>query len=821
MKWTLLVVLFTAIYCSAQAQPYNKKIADAVVADAPVNIASEKVNEIYIEPPVAFNRLKSTGSADTKIEVIYENFPQEAKHAFEYAVSIWERMITSPVPVKIHAKWEKLEGNVLALSRPSTFHVNFEGAPFSNIYYPVSLAEKLSGKDINQGEPDIICRFNSKYPWYFGTDGKTPVTQYDLVSSVLHEITHGLGVSGFLKVDGDAGFFDNNNNLPSIYDYYIFNARNQQISDKSLFNSPSSDLHNQLTSDGLKFFDPNKHSGQGEMVDWIYAPSTWRDGASIYHMKGSGYDNGLMTPYANKGEAIHNPGENVIRILSEMGWKSVTFDFTALKDMEEPQAEIPVQIAVFSDVDTDTSTVKVIYSTDYFSTSKSVKLNFDKSVNKFTGKIPVDFHLGNIQYYFTSKSEENQIFNWPAQAPQKKFSLRIGPDYASPELTHNPVKIISGGNRNLNISVYAQDNLGINSVKLEYKLNGVLQEPLLLSAESNNLYTGTVYLPENLINNTAVEYRIIAKDNSANGNISTLPKTDFHKVIVAQTLKPVKQYSADFENNATDFATADFDISQPMGFNSKILHTNSPYKVSALENENYDHVAQLRYPVILEENGELTFDEVVLVEPGDPQADYRDRLFWDYVIVEASKDDGITWLPLTDGYDSGNDELWYEKFTAGLKSNISTATGDESMFLKQTVNLTEHQDLSAGDTIIIRFRLSSDKSVNGWGWAIENLEIQQNAPSAGNDFLAETNVGVFPNPFNNSFFVDCSDATEAANINIEVTDLFGKTVYKATDVNVSFDPKVRIDLTNNNPGIYLVNVYDENSVITTNKLVKN
>ncbi|MEQ8241068.1 MAG: T9SS type A sorting domain-containing protein, partial [Cyclobacteriaceae bacterium] len=37
------------------------------------------------------------------------------------------------------------------------------------------------------------------------------------------------------------------------------------------------------------------------------------------------------------------------------------------------------------------------------------------------------------------------------------------------------------------------------------------------------------------------------------------------------------------------------------------------------------------------------------------------------------------------------------------------------------------------DTILIRFRLYSDQIVNGWGWAIDNLQIQFEASDNDND----------------------------------------------------------------------------------------
>ena len=251
MKWTLQLVLLIALISNAEGQDFYK--GTSAFCESPVNIALDKVNEVFVAPPQRLNDLKSAKSSSSAFKVTFYNFPEEAKQAFYYAVSIWEGLISSPVPIHIEARWESLTGNTLAKGNPSIFYNNFNGAPIRNVYYPVALAEKLSGRDINSGAPDIICRFNNKYNWYFGTDGNTPSTHYDLVSSALHEITHGLGFSGFLNESDGKGYFNNSNELPSIYDYYLFNNENQQISDKTLFKSPSAELYIQITSENVKF----------------------------------------------------------------------------------------------------------------------------------------------------------------------------------------------------------------------------------------------------------------------------------------------------------------------------------------------------------------------------------------------------------------------------------------------------------------------------------------------------------------------------------------------------------------------------------------
>lgn len=250
MKWTLLLVLLFVLTNNTEGQEHPK--STFAQNRNLINIAVDEVNKTFVSPPERNLQLKSASTAGTKIYVTYINFPEEAKQAFNYAVSIWETLIFTSVPIHIEAHWEKLNNNTLAMGRPSLFINNFDGAPLQNIYYPIALAEKLAEKELNSGGPDIICHFNSKFQWYFGTDGNTPATHYDFVSSILHEITHGLGFSGFFQDADEKGFFTNENNIPSIYDYFLFNNQNQQISDKSLFQSPSHELHKQLTSDNLK-----------------------------------------------------------------------------------------------------------------------------------------------------------------------------------------------------------------------------------------------------------------------------------------------------------------------------------------------------------------------------------------------------------------------------------------------------------------------------------------------------------------------------------------------------------------------------------------
>lgn len=815
MKRTLVSILCVLAIISAQGQ--KRTITEGIEGTSPINIGLNQVNKTFIAPSQGL--LKSASQKKSDFIVTYVGFPEEAKAAFEYAVELWESQISSTVPISVLAKWESFSVNALALSRASMFYKNFDNAMVPDVYYPIALVERLSGQEWNgTKEADIICSFNSNSSWYYGTDGNTDRNQYDLVTAALHEIAHGLGISGFLSAENGEGTVANTADAPSIFDYLILNTQNQRITDPEIFSRPSTALYEQLTSNGLQVGTDKNKVVNGTS---IHAPSTWKTGVSLYHLSNSSSVNELMSPYLSKGEANHKLEGSTAQVINAMGWNSASVLFADFSDTEKTGEKISVTSKLNTTAQIDMNSIRVIYSKDRFATSDTTSLKLNSLTQELEAQLNVNNYKGKIYYYFTAETRSGEKYTLPIQAPQDYNTFKIGTDYYAPSLEHNPTNLISRENPVLDLSAIASDNIGIKEILVEYRINGQEMEPITLDAQSENYYSGALKISDELKKNDRLEYRLLAIDNSERGNKKALPSKGFYQVEIFESHQALTSFSTDFESFDSDFTTNDFVVSTPMGFNNSLMHTNHPYNLSGRTDEKYDLIAQLNHPIILEENGTMTFDEIVLVEPGERGTTFEDESFWDFVIVEASKDNGKVWFPLVEGYDCQVNDVWQSTFTSTLKSSSSTANGSEDLFWEQSVNLTDNPYFNAGDTILIRFRLSSDNSITGWGWAIDNLQIQTIQTTAEEEMIVKPEVQFYPNPCQSNLFISCDGLNEEGAVEIYITDLRGTLVHRETKYDWTFNKRVEVDLSTVASGIYLASISDIKSNTHTHKIIKN
>ncbi len=361
----------------------------------------------------------------------------------------------------------------------------------------------------------------------------------------------------------------------------------------------------------------------------------------------------------------------------------------------------------------------------------------------------------------------------------------------------------------------------MDSVFVEYAINGIPQNSFELTKDTNTVYSANFnFNLDNLNDGDLISYRIFAVDSSISKNVAVLPADSSYSFKVEKIFDPVTSYFNNFNNPTPDFVLSDFDIYTQPGFENAALQSPHPYPSPNKNNSEFNFTTILKYPIILDEGATMTFDEIVLVEPGETLAKYGDDNFWDYVIVEASSDNREPWFPLTDGYDSGAYSIWENAYNDSISGDNSTTSPIPDWYFQRNINLLENGNFSVGDTILIRFRLFSDPYAHGWGWTIDNLRIQQPV-SAPYITINPTNIMVYPNPFNNvlNVAVQCNQPVDL--LFYEVSNSQGQSIYSAQSKNNIGLVTSEFDLSNLSSGLYFISVSENGNPAYSKKIIKN
>jgi len=269
---------------------------------------------------------------------------------------------------------------------------------------------------------------------------------------------------------------------------------------------------------------------------------------------------------------------------------------------------------------------------------------------------------------------------------------------------------------------------------------------------------------------------------------------------------PVERYSNDFNTPSEDFFGEGFSIRILSGFEDRAIHSIHPY-------ENKENITfQLRKPVIIaQQNALFRYDDVAIVEPGTAGSEFGEINFFDFVVVEGSTD-GISWQPLENGYDARFDTAWVTAFEDSL-------SGSDDLFRTHEIDLLE--TFNPGDTVLFRFRLFSDDLTTGWGWAIDNIFIQEDIPVGFEEDVESGTLALrlFPNPVNASATFEFFLPT-AGQVNIKVYTPIGHII---EDADLGFRPRgsgfFQWEREALSAGIYLVSIQSKQQIRTVRMLL--
>lgn len=776
-----------------------------------------------LELPAAYLEQQRTGrrrSTAANIEVTYTGFSPEAQAAFQHAVEIWESLLVSPVTIHVQATWTPLGAGVLGSAGATAYYNDLSGATRSGVSYPVALAEKITGQELNgANQPDIQARFSSSFNWYYGTDGNVPAGKHDLVSVVLHELGHGLGFIASTSYSGGAGSYGT---PPSVFSTYLENQAGAPLVNNKIYPNASTALGAQFTSGNVYFNSNLAKAVNGGVRPRIYAPATYSSGSSISHLNEATYTagdiNSLMTPSIGSAEAMHNPGPITLRMFDEMGWFNTAIRHTKLPDTETAQ-NYTVNASIISDGTITPGSVKLFYAIDNGPLTTVVMSSTGGTTYQGVIQNPGLNHT--VSYYIAAADNETgRTYTAPAAyqpnvSTLARYSFVVGPDATAPVVQHKPITYVFADQLPYQILVQATDNVGVGVAQVEWTVNGTARTPIQLTRQgTSNNFVGTFNTSAGpLVAGDVINYRVVVRDAAANANQTALPGSGT-SVLNVVSFKPAQAaYSNNLNNPAPlDFVGEGFSIAQPTGFSDPAIHSDHQYS------NDTTLIYQMLVPITVQSSPQvLSFDEVVLVEPGEPGSVFGTPDFYDYVVVEGSKDNGATWVPLADGYDSRLRPNWLTAWNSSQAASNSTAVGTSALFAPHSFGL--QQKFAAGDVVRLRFRLLADPGSFGWGWAIDNVNVQV-VTSVASELKATGGLSLYPNPSTGLSHLRATFAKPASGLELLVRNSLGQVVSRQIVSAAAGQVDLPVDLSKLANGLYQVSLGSAADVISTKVLVQ-
>jgi hypothetical protein len=782
--------------------------------------AGNKVKRIYVTPPKEFfTGLNKKGKATVTIK--YTGFSASAIVAMDYAASILESILPPETNITVLATWEKITtSGVLAQASTTEFYSGWgidAQVPYAN--YPVALAEKIAGKSLNKAsEGDIVLYVNNTINWYLGTDGKTLSLKYDLVTVVLHELIHGLGFLDSMTAGTTTASYGSSG-IPTVYDTFVEDQYGRRLTDTLLFKNPSTNLKTAITSGQLYFNGPliknyTTLNNYAITKARLYAPSTFDAGSSVSHLdENSTLEiNGLMTPVIDMGEAIHDPGKFTMSILGDLGWINTRIIHTKPKDTEQHISSLAISASIKSDTIYNHSNVGLVWSFDNFKTSSTTLMNSPSSDNNYSASISIPSYETNLEYYISAEDCFGRVYKSPSYTDKYHYSVYIGTDTVKPVITHTRLITFFEKVSSINFEAGVTDNLGVDTVYLEYIVNSGTPSYLGLAAAGNDNYENSLFLKAlSLKGGDSIRYRIIAYDIAGSPNEKILPSAGWYTIKI-ESLNPVaNKYSTNFSGVTGDFLNDGFTISKPAGFSEYGLNTPHPYaSPEDTIGDSIGYTATLRTPLKFDSNGMMiSFKEVVMVEPGESGSTFGSSDFYDYVMAEASKDFGKSWFHLGNGYDSQYYDAWLTAYNSSTDGQNSTYVPDESLLLKHYFFVKTSSSVSAGDTILVRFRLFSDPYAHGWGWVIEDLNLEPLIDKV--ETIKYPEPVLFPNPGNGIFTIKNEKNGTDSSYKYAIFNSIGACLLTGTGNSGS---DLSINISGYSPGLYIIVLYSEDGIRT-------
>jgi subtilisin-like proprotein convertase family protein len=411
------------------------------------------------------------------------------------------------------------------------------------------------------------------------------------------------------------------------------------------------------------------------------------------------------------------------------------FTFTPLKDIETSNSRIVKAIVVTQNNVAILDSLKLYYGTSNTSYT-SEKMMATGNPNEFSATIP-GYPMGTkVNYYLSVYDKLGDYVFLPDNAPSIPFTYYVGTDTKAPNINHVPIVQKTKYDFPFNIFAEVSDNIGVDSVYLEYNINGGSYITKSFINYHDSIYYVRVSPDSSIFNSiTDFGYRIIATDISSQKNVKTFPLSGYYKVNIV----PGFRFTSTPNKAITD--------NNPLGIKDNITITDD---INIGDIKIIFHASHSRFS-----------DLTLRIIPPFSSAGYLFKNPGLGTSLENRKDPNITFE--NDAYLSMKE---FETVDTGA------ITGE---YKPDTLNLSYLKDYNAkGKWVLCVVDNKAGVTGNLLDWGLEIIpsgatDVKTDSKLSSEFYLAQN----YPNPFNPSTRIMYS-IPSGANVEMKVFDILGR-----------------------------------------------
>lgn len=251
-------------------------------------------------------------------------WPADAQAAMNHVADILDNLVNSTIPIVVDACYQA-DSSPGSLAFASATESLTQSTPSGDVGIAVALANAIDNSDNNGARSEIFTSVNSNISWDFCTTNCTVAAdKFDFVSTIVHEILHGMGFAMSFGVD-DANSPTTGNYNPDITDTFVYTYDGSSTVTKiiNLENNSAALLNAFLGGSGTVVFDGanTKLANDGNPA-FVYSTTTWENGSSMSHLDDNHATNlgRMMNAATGEGPSSRVVDAITLAFLKDIGW---------------------------------------------------------------------------------------------------------------------------------------------------------------------------------------------------------------------------------------------------------------------------------------------------------------------------------------------------------------------------------------------------------------------------------------------------------------------------------------------------------------------